>query len=233
MTEKQLPVEDENPLYSILFNVVFPTLVMSKLSSPERLGPMFALLVGIAFPLVYGLLDYSKRRKINFISILGLVSVLITGTFGIYKVAGFWFAVKEAAIPAAIGIVVLLSVFFKKPLVKIFLYNDKILHIDKVEASFKSDADRQQFDSLLVNTTVLLSLSFFLSSFLNFYLAFKMVVSTPGSSEYVAEIGKFTGISYVVIAIPCMVIMFGCLWWLIRGLKQITGLGMDELLKSK
>lgn len=225
--------KEENPFYSILFNVVFPTLIMSKLSSPDRLGPTNALWLGVCFPIVYGLLDYRRSRKVNFISILGLVSVLITGVFGIYKVAGIWFAVKEAAIPGVIGLVVIASVLINKPLIKIFLFNDKILHVDKIENSLKDSEGRRRLDALLSNTTLLLSSSFFLSAFLNFYLAYHMVVSTPGSSEYVSEIGKFTGISYFVIAVPCMLIMMGCLWWLIKGLKNLTGLDMSELLKAK
>ena len=101
----------ENPLVSLLFNIAIPALILYKLSTPERLGPVWGLLAGLAFPLGYGLYDFARRRRTNFISILGFVSILLTGGFGLMELDGIWFAVKEASIPALIGLAVIGSLW--------------------------------------------------------------------------------------------------------------------------
>ena len=67
MTEKE-----RNPLSSLLLNVVVPAVILMKFSSPERLGPVWGLVIALSFPLGYGIYDFFDRKKVNFISILGL-----------------------------------------------------------------------------------------------------------------------------------------------------------------
>lgn len=107
----------ENPLYNIAFNIVLPTLILMKMSSAERLGPMNALLVALSFPIGYGIYDYFKEKKVNTMSIIGLVSVLLTGVLGVMKLPAEYIAYKEAGVPLLIGAIVLISNFTSKPLV--------------------------------------------------------------------------------------------------------------------
>ena len=69
----------ENLLINIVCNIVVPTLVLTKLSGETRLGPLWGLVVALVFPLGYGVADFVRRRKANFISILGIASVWIRG----------------------------------------------------------------------------------------------------------------------------------------------------------
>ena len=112
MTKKK----QENPWINLIVNVALPMYIMTKLASPDKLGPLNAVLVATAFPLLYGFYDFWKNKHINKISILGLVSVALNGVFTIIQLNPFWFAVKEAAIPALIGVFVLGSVWTKTPL---------------------------------------------------------------------------------------------------------------------
>ncbi len=222
----------ENPLFSLLFNVIIPVVVMTKFSKPEALGPTNALLIGIAFPVAYGLFDLFSKKKVNWISIIGIVGVGLTGVFGLLHLSGFWFAVKEAAIPFLIGSVVFFSQWTSKPLIKTFLYNDQLLDINKIEESLDTEEKKQGVTGLLTNATYMLAGSFLLSSAMNFWLANRMVVSPPQTPAYVDEIGSFTGLSYVVIAIPCMVVMMVALFLLIGGLAKVTNLKWEELLRG-
>ncbi|MEM0897684.1 MAG: hypothetical protein AAGJ79_12460, partial [Verrucomicrobiota bacterium] len=80
----------ENPLLNILLNVLLPVVILSYLSNPDKtlfglpvgLGPLWALIVAISFPVIYGVWFFITRRKTNFFSILGFVSVLLTGVLG-------------------------------------------------------------------------------------------------------------------------------------------------------
>ena len=232
-----LPANDsdgkqDNPFISIIFNIALPALVFYKLSSKDRLGPVYALLLGLSLPLIFGLQDFIRRRKANFISILGFVSILLTGSFGLMHLDGTWFAVKEATIPGLMGLAVIGSTWTKFPLVKTILYNEKVIDVRLVDRELTARGNLARFQSLLVFTTCLLASSFFLSAALNFTLALNVLKSPSGSPEFNQELGKMTALSYPVVVLPCMVITGIALWRLLAGIKAMTGLDLDTIFKS-
>ncbi len=114
----------ENIWLNLLFNIAVPTLVLTKLSSETRLGPLGALVVGMAFPLSYGIYDLITRKKWNLFSIVGLVSVGLTGGLGLMKVGSLGFAIKEATVPAIFAVAVLATLRTKRPLVREMMLNE-------------------------------------------------------------------------------------------------------------
>ena len=72
-----------NQLIELIINIVIPSLILMKLSAEQYLGTANALLLALAFPLGWGLYDLLRNRKTNFIAILGLVSILLTGGIGL------------------------------------------------------------------------------------------------------------------------------------------------------
>lgn len=223
---------NKNILLDLVFNVVLPSLILTKLSDPARLGQMNAFLLAMAFPIIYGIIDFAKKKNVNWLSGLGFVNVLLTGGLGLMKLDGIWFAVKEAAVPLVIGLAVLVSIKFK-PLVKVLIYNDKIIDVEKVDFALDSKNAHQEFNKLLINTSYLLSASFFLSAILNFFLAVYILKSPSGTVEFNQELGKMNALSFPVIMLPCTVVMMFTVWMLINGIKRITGLELEEVLKVK
>ena len=71
------------PLTDLVLGIVIPSVVLMNLSGPERLGPQVALIVALAFPIGLGLYEMLRYRAINYIALLGLVSVLLTGGIGL------------------------------------------------------------------------------------------------------------------------------------------------------
>ena len=100
------PPKRENLLLNLACNIALPTLVLTKFSGEDRLGPMWGMVVALAFPFGYGVVDVIRRRKTNFFSIVGVLSVLLTGGLNQLKADVFWFAVKEAAVPTLFGVAV-------------------------------------------------------------------------------------------------------------------------------
>ena len=72
----------ENLLLNLICNVGLPTAILTWCSGERMLGPKWGLVVALIFPVAYGIYDFAQRRRVNFISIIGFVSVLITGGFG-------------------------------------------------------------------------------------------------------------------------------------------------------
>lgn len=98
-----------SPLIELAVTLIIPSLILMKLSGPEDLGAVNALLLALAFPLAWGARDLLARRKLNLFAALGLVSILLTGGIGLLQPGTQWLSVKEAAIPGLIGLSVAIS----------------------------------------------------------------------------------------------------------------------------
>lgn len=220
----------ENLLVSLACNIVLPGLILSKLSSEDRLGPVVALLLGISFPLVYGVVDLVRRGKWNFFSILGIASTMVTGGFALMALDGFWFAVKEAAVPALFAVAILVTLRTERPLVRALVLNESVIDVPRLERELHARGTRPQFDLLLRGATWWMTASFTLSAVLNFVLARVMLTSPGGTPEFTAELGRMTWLSWPVIALPTMALTMWIFWRLIRGIHALTGLELDDLM---
>ena len=222
----------ENPLSSILFNIAIPSVILIKLSDPDRLGPEYAFLFSLAFPLCYAIYELFKSRRVGPIPILGLVSIALLGGLGLLKVDGIWFAVKEAVIPLLIGLALVISLRTKKPLLKSLFFNKNIFCVDEIEKQLHKHGNEQLFERLLTKTTYLFASTFLLSAVLNFVLAVVILQSETGTVEFNQELGRMTYLSYIVIAVPCLLVSAFALYYLYRGVKNLTGLPLDKLINK-
>ncbi len=227
------PVKKENFLINILFNIVIPTLILSKLSGEDELGVKWALIVALSFPIIYGLRDLKRSGKFNVFSALGILSISLTGGMALMKLPPEYIIIKEATIPALFAIATLISLKTPYPLVKTFIYNDKILQVDKVSNALNINGTEQEFDKALVNATYLMTLSFILSSILNYILAKVLLVSAPGTEAFNAELGKMNALSFPVIAVPATIIMMLALFYLFKRIKALTHLELEDILISQ
>lgn len=237
----------ENMLLNLGFNLLLPIVILRK--GDEWLGTPLAnitdsapesavvgsiiLLLAISFPVSYGILDLIRRRKWNFFSILGAISALLTGGIGLLPGANvLMFAIKESALPAILGVITIITLKTKKPLVRLFLYNPEIIKVALVDKKLMELGTKSHFDRLLVKCTWLIGLSFAVSAILNFILS-RMIVVTEPSIDKIAfndEVGQMMGWSLPVISIPCMIVSGYAFWLLIKGIKEFTGLSMEEVM---
>jgi hypothetical protein len=234
------PVKKENTFLNLGFNIVLPFLLLKKGKGwfGDQLEPYFdnvavgVLLIALAFPVGYFVYDYFKRKKYNLFSIIGLVSVLLTGGIGILSIPTQWFAVKEAAIPFILGLAVVISLKTPYPLVRTLLFNPEIMHVDRVHNALREHDAEEEFEKLLSFCTWLLAGSFLLSAVLNFVLARWIVVSPSGTDAFNDEVGTMMIWSWPVIAVPSMAIMIVALYKLLGGIKRMTGLELEEVLQG-
>jgi hypothetical protein len=255
MSEKNPP--QEHPLANILINVIVPVVILSflskdpalqeklgKIAHPWHLGPLKAMLLALLLPLGYGAWHFLKTRKGNFFSALGLISVLLSGGLTLYlwnqngtvkPNAGLLFGIKEALIPLVLGIAILTSHRSASPLIRVFLYNDSIFDIPKIEARIAEIAAQDAYNRLLFGATKLFAASFFLSSLMNLGLAqwlFRGFEATAidALENYNAIIAKITGWGFAVIGVPILVFLFFTLRRLLKGLRTLTGFKDEELM---
>ena len=231
-TNSQPKPKKESFLANLLMNIVIPTLILTKLSGDEYLGATWGLIIALAFPISYGVRDFIVSKKLNVFSALGVISVLLTGGLSLLHLPPEYFAIKEAAIPGILCIVTLISIKTRYPLVKIFIYNDKVLKINKVDAALQEYGTQNAFEKTLTKASFMIAGSFFLSSILNYVLAKIILVSQPGTVEFNAELGKMTALSYPVIALPMLVIMMGTLFYVFRSIRLLTHLTLEEIVND-
>jgi len=224
------PTHKPRPMIDLLVSIVIPSVILMKFSGPEDLGATGALVAALAFPISWGVFELVKYRKFNFIALLGLVSVLLTGGIGLLQLDAQWLAVKEAAIPGIIGVAVLVSAYTPYPLIRTLLYNPNVIHIEKIENKLTELDNHQQFESRLQNATYLLSSTFLFSAVMNYVLAKWIVTSPSGSAAFNEELGKMTLLSYPVIAIPSMLMMMAVLYYLWRTIRTLTGFKLEEVM---
>ena len=222
----------ENLLLNLVCNVALPTAIMTWGSGERGLGPKGGLLVALLFPLGYGLHDFIRRRRFNFISAIGFTSVLITGGFGLMKLDGFWFAVKDGALPALIGIAVLASMRSKEPLVRELLYNPQVIDVDRVDAALTTRGTQEGFVRLMQSSSRLIALAMLVSAILNFGFARAIITSPAGTEAFNKELAKMHWVSLLGLSLPTMAMMMYALWRLLKGIGGLSGLTVDEILKQ-
>jgi hypothetical protein len=220
-------------MIDLLVSIVIPSVILMKFSGAEDLGATTALIVALMFPLGWGLFELAKYQKFNFIALLGLISVLLTGGIGLLQLDPQWLAIKEAAIPGLIGIAVLISTYTPYPLIRTLLYNPKLLDVGKIRQKLDEHGNDSVFETRLQNATYLLSGTFLFSSVVNYTLAKWVVTSPAGSAAFNEELGQMTLLSYPLIAIPSMLMMMAIFYYLWRTIHGLTGLSLEEILVSQ
>ncbi len=220
-----------NPLLELSITLIFPSLILMKLSGPEDLGTVNALLLALAFPLCWGARSLLRERKLNMLALLGLISILLTGGIGLLQLDPKWLAVKEAAIPGAIGLAAVVSAFTAKPLVRVLLLSPALMNVARIQDNLQQRGNTAAFEACLKSATWMLGGSFLFSSAMNYFLATWLVTSPAGTQAFNEELGRMTLLSYPVIALPSILIMLALLYYLSRVFNQLAGLKLTEALK--
>ena len=217
-------------LSNLLINVAIPALILSKLSGADALGPVWALVLALAFPLGFGLWELKQAGKVNFFSVLGIISVLLTGGISLLQLPPSYIAIKEALVPALIGIVVLVSQYTPYPLVKKLLINPELLDMPKLEQALTAQNNNAVFNQRMGRAGYIVASAFFLSAVLNYILAKAIVVSQPGTTAYAEELGRMTWLSYPVIVLPMMVMLMGAIIYMFMQIGRLTGQSLEDFI---
>ncbi len=228
MTQKQ-----PHPLLDLALTIILPSIALEKLSAPERLGPLWALVAALMLPLGFGIWCYLNKRGLNFFSVLGLVAVIITGGLGLFQLNAIWFAVKEALFPIFLGIAFPLSHRWGKPLINEMLLNPQVINQPALHQALDTPEKHHDFAVLLKKASWGMAGTMLLSSVANFALALYLLGDkTPGSQEYIKAIGRLNWGGFLVIGIPLMGVTLLLLLWLLRSITRLTGLERDDLMNQ-
>ncbi len=212
----------------VLITVLIPAIIMTTLAKEDRLGPTWALVLALAFPVVHGVRGVLRDGKLDWLPILGVVSVLLTGGLALLEVPKEYIVIKETGVPLVIGLVLLGFQLAGKPVVRWVL--SQVMDMERVAADYaakgKEDAFRR--DVMVFDYGYLLS--FFVSAVLNYILAVVILESEPGTPAFTEELGYMTALSFPVISVPLMLITLGLLVFLWWRISRVTGNSVEDYL---
>ena len=225
-TRPAKPASREHPLLNLLINIVLPALILMKLS--HRLGNTAALVFALSLPLGWGLWGLWREKRLSPISVLGVISVLLTGGIGLLKLDPSWIAIKEAAIPLAIGVGIAISRWTRWPVVATLV--EKLIDTRRVHTALAERGHETAYRKRLNVSNWILAASFLVSATTNYLLARFIVVSPSGSEAFNNELGRMTALSFPVNVLPSLLVMVLALIYLIRGIENLTGLKLEEVV---
>jgi len=218
-------------MLNLLLTLVIPVVILTRFSGDDQLGPDRGLGLALAFPIGFAVYELFRRRKISAAPIIGVVSVLLTGGFRLFDIPPRWFAIKEAAIPAALALAILASAWIGRPLARVFL--NQMLNSERVNAALAERGTTNEYERRTAKATYLLAAAFILSAVLNFALARMIVTSDPGSDAFNKELGRMTALSYPVITLPVMIVLIGTILYVLSTVTKLTGMDAEEAMKKR
>ena len=172
-----------------------------------------------------------SAKKVSFFSVIGVVSIMLTGGVGLLKLPAEYLAIKEALIPGLIGICILISIWTPFPVIRSLLQSG--LDFESIDKKLHEHNKNAEFETVMTKATLIFALSFFVSSTLNYLLAKWIVVSPTGSTAFNEELGRMTLLSYPVIVVPSFLIMMVMAYYVISKLTKLTGIAMEDLMVKR
>ncbi|HBN14718.1 MAG TPA: MFS transporter, partial [Pseudohongiella sp.] len=116
------------------------------------------------------------------------------------------------------------------PLVKTLILNAQLIRVQALYDALAAKGNTEVFERRLAQASMIVAGSFFLSSALNYILARVILVSPPGTSEFSAELGRMTALSYPVIAIPSMIVLMIAIWFVFSQIHRLTDQKLETFL---
>jgi len=243
-------MKQESSLLDIVVNVIAPVMILSFMSKEEgefwHLGPVIAMSIALILPLAFGIWHFIQHKKLNLFSCIGLFAILLTGLITIYlyydessrQHVGIIFGIKEAVQPLVIGSLFVITHKMKAPLLNTFLYNDGIFDVKRIERAVKTNENEPDYKALLWKCSLIMFGSFCVSAVANLALSLYFFrdlspVVENWKVEYNEIVGKITGWGFLVIGAPFFFVMAYILYFMLSGLKKITGLNSEEILLAR
>ena len=103
----------------------------------------------------------------------------------------------------------------------------------RIDAALTERGTANEYEQRTAIATYLLAGAFVLSAILNFVLARIVVTSDPGTDAFNSELGRMTALSYPVITIPVMIVLFITILYVFNTVGKLTGLEMEDMMKQK
>ncbi len=238
-------------LLNIVLSVLAPVIILNNCSTQGdafwEIGTTPALAVALSLPLACGLYSFLSARKVDPITLFGLLGTILTGVVSIYANTGdgaairpdtpWWYAAKEATIALLLGGAMLVSTRSEGSMLRAFIYSDALFDIRAIEKAVAESGQDAAYGRILSRASLFTACSLFASAAANFGLSLYFLLPVLGMPEaeqavaYNYAVGSMTWWGYLIIGLPLMGTIMLVMRYLIRALSDLTGLQRDRLLQ--
>lgn len=239
-------------LLNVLLSVLAPVLILENCSSDGpsfwEIGTAWAMGVALSLPIACGIYSYAKDRKLDTLTLVGLLGTLLTGIVTIYANTGdgtsirpdtpWWYAAKEALIALILACAILATARSERSMLRTFIYSDSLFNIPAIEAGINHLHKKDEYNKLLLKANLTASASLFFSAAANFLLALYFLLPIPHmpesqqSIEYNYAVGKMTWWGYLIIGIPLLLTLMLLIRHMAKKLCQMSGLPEKQIYRK-
>lgn len=219
------------PTYlQLIFGFVIPTIVLLYLSDESKLGPLYGMLVALAFPLALELYSLATRRKVSYVSIAAIVGIVLIGAISLLGLSEEWLAARRAAIYLVGSVVLAVVVRFRYDLIEKAL--GTMIDMPAIRKRVKQDADKQLRRTISIAALCYAALLFGLGVW-SYVLTLIMISAPTNSSEFNAQYAELRLLSLPFVSLPLLVGSTGILMYLLIRIEKLAGLPLEQLIKKK
>ncbi len=220
--------EGKNIALELGITVGAPTAVLWGLT--DRLGAAPALVLALAFPLVWIVIGIVRNRKLDKLALLALVGIGITGGVGLLQLDARWVALKELLIPGMFAAIFIGSAAVGSPAIGGVI--GELLDRDATDAALAAKGARPAWDAAIRVCTVQLGGVMLVAGVASALLAWWMLDAAPGSPEFNADLGRLNTVGFVCINLPTIGLSILPLQRLLGRLEGLTGRPLEELMPA-
>jgi hypothetical protein len=213
-----------------LLNIFLPIVILLTLSDPDRLGALPALLLAVGIPAAYGVWELLRSRTVNASSILGVVSVLLTGVIAVFELDTDLFAWKEAAIPVGFAAVLLVTNRMRFPVVKLLF--DMVQRRDTVETAVREQGQEAAYRAHIERSGTIWAGIMLLSGVLKFILSSIIMTADAGTKAFNTQLATYELVQIPTTMLLTMVLILSLIFFIAKGTGTIIGLPPSQVLRG-
>ncbi len=236
-------------LLNVFLSVLAPVLVLDHCSAAGdkwyHLGTTWAMVVALSLPIACGIYSFVTEKKVELLTIFGLLGTILTGIVTIYANTGdgaairpdtpWWYAAKEALIALLLAGAMLVNIRKEGSMLRAFVYSDAIFDVKTIEKTADEKGRRAEYDATLNNAAYMTAASLFFSAAANFALALYFllpVLGEPAAEQaelYNYAVSKMTWMGLLIIGVPLLITLMLVMRYLCKRITAITELPDDKI----
>lgn len=236
-------------LLNVFLSVLAPVLVLDHCSAAGdswyHLGTTWAMVVALALPIGCGVYSFATEKKVELLTIFGLLGTILTGVVTVYANTGdglairpdtpWWYAAKEAIIALLLAGAMLVNIRKEGSMLRAFVYSDAIFDVKTIEKTAEEKGRRADYDATLNHAAYMTAASLFFSACANFALALYFLLPVPGAPAaeqaelYNYAVSKMTWMGLLIIGVPLLITLMLVMRYLCKRIATITELPDEKI----
>ncbi len=210
---------------------LIPTVILLTLSDESKLGPLWGMVLSLAFPVAIEVYSFITGRKASLISLFAIIGILLIGAISLFGLSEEWLAARRAAIYIIGGIGILGITRFKRGWIDKWLGN--VFDMDKVQGAAKEESAKLALRRAVTTASYAFAASLLAIGIWSYVFTILFMSAPTGSSAFNAQYAELRLLSLPAVSLPFLVAVMAILMYLLSRIEKLTGLEPEKLLKKR